>query len=499
MQHSISFFFLSSALSAQNYFFDTYGVSEGLAQSTVFTVLQDHRDYLWLGTRAGLSRFDGKTFTNFTTEDGLAENGVKVLYLDHADRLWLGHAGGGVTVYDGHEFSVFSHPGNMFSSDITSITESPGGELWITSEFSGVVKITRVGNTLETSEMSRYIGNTLSDRVFGAYTGSNGEMYFITDAFIKLYNTPTDDFSAFHIEGMPKFFQITLMFEDRHHNLWFGTYHGGLYKYDAGSSKFKFYELRDGLGSNWISAINEDKEGNIWIGTFGGGISRIAGDRMKTFNKSNGLPDEMIRCIMGDREGNILVGTNEHGITLFKGEQFISLTVDDGLINPQVWSVMQANDGRLWFGTNEGISIYDPDQRGRTAFSSFYKLKDNRIQVLKEDNKGRIWIASENPEVFTFNTNNGQFTYEPGLNTYLMNALRLHPWKPMASGHIWTGTLDGLVDYDYDNRTSVYYTQTSGLAGNEITALYTAPSRYSLGRITGFGTKLYGKGFFQGA
>ena len=466
----------SGTLTAQNYFFDTYGVADGLAQSTVFTILQDRNDYLWLGTRAGVSRFDGKAFTNFTMEDGLAENGVKVLCLDDQNRLWLGHAGGGITLYEGHHFKVFSKSGGTFNSDITSIATDVQGNLWITSELSGAVKITRVGETIEDSEKEQYFGNTLSDRIFGSYIGKDSTMYFITDAYIRSYNPATDDFSAFFIEGMPRFFQITVMFEDSRKNLWFGTYNGGLYKYEEAKGKFRVFDIRDGLGSNWITSVTEDGYGNIWIGTYGGGITRIAGTVINTFEKANGLPDQMIRCMLEDHEGNILIGTNEHGISIFKGEQFMSLFVEDGLANPQVWSVMEANDGRLWFGTNDGISIYDPSKNGKAAFSNFYKLKGNRIQILKQDTKGRIWIATDNQGVFTFDSNNGQFSYEPGLNTYFLSSLKVTALETDETGKIWTGTLDGLVSYDYDTRTSAYYTQTSGLAGNEITAIYAAPT-----------------------
>ena len=107
-------------------------------------------------------------------------------------------------------------------------------------------------------------------------------------------------------------------------NLWLGTYHGGLYKYEATRDTFRVYDIRDGLGSNWITAINEDDHGNIWVGTWGGGLSRIGKDGIQTFEKTNGLPDQMIRCVMEDEEGNILIGTNEHGISIYKGEQFIS-------------------------------------------------------------------------------------------------------------------------------------------------------------------------------
>ena len=63
----------SGMLQAQKYYFDQYSVSEGLAQSTVYTIIQDHNDIFWLGTQAGATRFDGSEFINYTAEDGLAD------------------------------------------------------------------------------------------------------------------------------------------------------------------------------------------------------------------------------------------------------------------------------------------------------------------------------------------------------------------------------------------------------------------------------------------
>ncbi len=69
----------------------------------------------------------------------------------------------------------------------------------------------------------------------------------------------------------------------------------------------------------------------------------------------------------------------------------------------------------------------------------------------------------------------GHFTYEPGLNSYL-SSLVVTAMETGKDGKIWTGTLDGLVGYDYDTRSASYFTQTSGLAGNVITSIYQAPS-----------------------
>ncbi len=56
-----------------------YGVSEGLAHSSVHSIHQDKKGYLWIGTREGLSRFDGYRFTNYGVRDGLGHPFVNVV------------------------------------------------------------------------------------------------------------------------------------------------------------------------------------------------------------------------------------------------------------------------------------------------------------------------------------------------------------------------------------------------------------------------------------
>jgi ligand-binding sensor domain-containing protein len=464
----------NQVLNAQTYYFDSYGVAEGLAQSTVYDIVQDHNDYLWLGTRAGVSRFNGKEFNNYTIETGLAENGVRTILIDNRRNIWFGHSGGGVSIYDGQKFSVFSKTNGFLTSDVTSIIQDKNGFIWITSELSGVIKITETGATLDESKYEHYIGNKISDRVFNSLVTNDGTVYFVTDAFIKYYQSGTNSFGNLALKGMPSFFQITSMFQDSKENLWFGTYHGGLYKFQADADSFRIYDIRDGLSSNWISSITEDHSGNIWVGTWGGGVTLIQDDSLRAFNLDNGLQDIKIRKIIEDAEGNMLIGTNEHGLSIFKGEQFVSYFEKDGLLSSQVWSVIQDKTGIFWFGTINGISIFDESMPPKKQFTDFFKLKGNRVSIIREDSKGRIWIAVESEGIFTYNNNTGSYTYEPKLNSYLKE-LVVPDLATDNSGLVWAGTLDGLVSYDYDTREVNYYTQTSGLAGNEITSLYSDP------------------------
>ncbi|MEN9444572.1 MAG: hypothetical protein RIS47_1462, partial [Bacteroidota bacterium] len=307
---------------AQTYYFDKYSVRDGLAQSKVMSSYQDKNGNLWLGTTSGVSSFDGRRFINYTMVDGLAEGGVQAIIADSLGNIWFGHTGGALSVKIGDKITAVELKGVKIHSDITDLLVDRYQNLWITTESNGVVRLSNLGQHLK--KATHYTSKEgISDRVFKVTETSKGEIYFIIEGGIKLYDYDTNNFSFFTLEGLPKYFQITELMEDTKGNMWFGTYNGGLYCYEAAQKKIAIYDVRDGLAHNWITSLAEAEDGAIWVGTFGGGISRIRNKVIKTFNEQNGLADNKIRSVMPDREGNLVICTQEHGMLIFKGEQFV--------------------------------------------------------------------------------------------------------------------------------------------------------------------------------
>ncbi|NJK96412.1 MAG: hypothetical protein HC905_17190 [Bacteroidales bacterium] len=153
---------------------------------------------------------------------------------------------------------------------MTSICESNSGELWITSAGSGAVLLSNPEDRTENFKYKRFEGNQLSDLVFSSYKMRDGNIMFITDVGIRMYNAKKKSFENFSPRLMPRYFQITSMCEDLKGNIWFGTHHGGVYQYLPKEDTVKIYDIRDGLSSNWIACFCPDRKGNIWIGTWGG-------------------------------------------------------------------------------------------------------------------------------------------------------------------------------------------------------------------------------------
>lgn len=80
---------LSYSAYSQEYSYTHYDVKDGLAGPTVYSMAQDKDGFIWFGTETGLSRFDGTSFTNYTTDDGLPDNEILKIFVDSKNRVWL--------------------------------------------------------------------------------------------------------------------------------------------------------------------------------------------------------------------------------------------------------------------------------------------------------------------------------------------------------------------------------------------------------------------------
>ena len=86
------------ALKSQKLHFQQYSILEGLPHSTVFSVMQDSRGFLWVGTDGGgVARTDGVSFEVFNNTSGLSGNVVRALHEDSENRIWIGTDHGLIT------------------------------------------------------------------------------------------------------------------------------------------------------------------------------------------------------------------------------------------------------------------------------------------------------------------------------------------------------------------------------------------------------------------
>jgi len=276
---------------------------------------------------------------------------------------------------------------------------------------------------------------------------------------------------------------ILSVYEDRKGNLWFGTNRNGVCKYDGKTTIT--YSTKEGLPNNTILSIGEDAQGNLWLGTYGGGASRYDGNKFTTFDVTNGLPGNDVRAIYSDKNGILWLGVIGKGLVKYDGKNFKTFTSNDGLAHNNVWSIVEDNKGHLWISTmGGGISRYD----GKTFVNYTQKngLANENIWCSYKDRAGNLWFGSKGGGVSKYDGNNFYtYTTMQGLpNNYVYSIVE------DKSGGIWFGTYGGGVTR-YEGKALTSFTVKQGLAANIIySILQDRKGNYWFGTYNGGVSKL---------
>lgn len=518
-----------TALHAQTTSFIHYGVEQGLAQSQVQSIEQDNDGNLWIGTLAGLTRYNGRTFKTFTRKDSLAEDWVTSVCKDKDGNLWFGHWAGSVSKYDYKTKKIQNMNMEEFTrfKTVTSIFQDRTGKFWISTEGSGIFIFEPVEGKM--ISISRKDGLS-SDNVYRICEGPKGNLWIATDKGITLYDPLFDisSSSSFSVvnaaKGLPSD-HITSLSKVNENEMWIGTADAGvmvltvppdfsikdvdrLFERDT-------YTLSEnkGLASSFINVIYEDRENNIWVGTTGGGVTEVvpyrSTDRNEALAKAitnnystrQGLNYFNVNDVFEDREGNVWIAT-DLGLNKYRGERFQIYDEADSLVNNLVWAVMCDHADNIWLGTNDGLSkitfTYSPLNNKVQHTIRNYGLKDglssNVVLSMHEDGNNNIWLGTAYGGVCKLDpaTNKiTRYTHENGLAGDVVYAI-----NEDANGNIWFGTKEGASRLDPATGTFRNYTTADGLGGNNVYRVFRdSRNRLWFGALGGVLSMFDGKSF----
>jgi len=200
-------------------------------------MLNDRTGDLWIGTcGGGAYRYDGETFTNFSFNndmkqaDSLHHNVIQSMTEDTAGNIWftsLTH--GGVSRYDGKEVTHFSSSDGLKDDMVFSSFQDKTGNLWF-----GSIQTKYAGLYLYDGKTFTSFGKEdgLCDNfVTGFFEDKNGKLWIRTGSILCIYDGTT--FSPFISEDGKNLSDINFILEDKEQNLWFGGRYGHLWKYDG--------------------------------------------------------------------------------------------------------------------------------------------------------------------------------------------------------------------------------------------------------------------------
>ena len=395
----------------------TYSSDQGL-YGLVSKVFCDRNGNMWFGTDGGgVIRYDGKSFTTYTTAQGLGSNTVRSIAEDKNGDMWFGTDGGGASRFNGKYFVIYKSPDGLGNDNIWSVLEDKKGNIWFGTDGGGA---------------SCYNGKT-----FTSYTTAQG-----------LANNT-----------------VRSIAEDNNGNLWFGTNGGGVSKYDGRS--FVTFTKDMGLAGNDVRSIACDKKGNVWFGTNENGVSRYDGKTFVNFNTAQGLCNNTIFSIAEDRSGNLWFGTNGKGLSCYDVQTFTTFSTNEGLCNNTVLSISGDRSGNLWFGTYGGGASRH-DGKAFITYTTAQGLSNNQVLSIAEDKNGAMWFGTAVGGVNRFD--NKSFTaYSTGQGLFSTQVVSIANDK---NGNVWFGTYGGGISR-YDGKTMTTYTTAQGLGNNNIMGIIT--------------------------
>ena len=139
-------------------------------------IFEDRDANIWFGTGKGVSRYDGKSMTNFTTKEGLVHNSVYTIAEDASGRIWFGTQGG-VCSYDGKSFSNLADQVGRSFVNIRAMVVDRSGNLWFGGQEGAFRYDGKTVTTFTSKEglLDDFVGSMIVDRAGNVWLGHPGK------------------------------------------------------------------------------------------------------------------------------------------------------------------------------------------------------------------------------------------------------------------------------------------------------------------------------------
>jgi ligand-binding sensor domain-containing protein/signal transduction histidine kinase len=375
----------------------TYSAQDGWPAPWVFQVLESSDHRYWVASNTGLFQFfadrsdQGEYFHAYTTRNGLSYHEITTLCEDRDGNLWLGTNSTGVMKLTREGFTTYDQADGLIG--INAIFEDRAGDICFrgyvpsgqrATVFGGITLDPKVGVSSYSPRLGRF--------------GRERFKWFMPDALNKLR-------TLWGWVGE----QVTL--QARNGEWWIGT-GAGLYRFPAmdvliglkTARPLAVYTTRDGLAASQVYRLFEDSRGDIWVSTTDSttnGLARWehASGAISDLATVPGLlfREDLARSFAEDSAGNVWVGFNGR-LARYRCGRFAVFDSTQGLPPGAIQDIHVDREGRLWLASSRSglIRIDKPsaEQPSFVTYTTAQGLSSNLTEVITEDLYGRIYVGT---------------------------------------------------------------------------------------------------------
>lgn len=372
-------------------------------------------------------------FCNLTNSDGLSQTSINTIYQDSSDYIWIGTKNG-LNKYNGFEFDIYnkglSEKRNIIDGNITSIIEDLNNNLWV-GTYDGISKI-----NLKTDVITNYTINnsTLSsNKIMDINVNNKGDIVIATTNGLNLYDFNNDNFIPLRDQSLNTSDTKILSVEFYNDNEIYMISKNYFFKYDMINKKYSVINNKtiDSILQNTTLTTMSIYEDFICLGTISDGIYiyNIKTGEIEQHYKlkisENNDNSYTVKSIYHDGTGIYVGSTN--GLYVFEKngvqKHFINNPFDESsLIDNNISYITRDGSGLLWIGTFSGISKVDYNLgiSNYDDFTSEQNTKNNIIMGVYEDIDEKLWIGVYNHGISIWDRINNKVTQ---LNTKTDNKL----------------------------------------------------------------------------
>ena len=370
-------------LQAKHYYFKQISVKEGLP-SNVRCILRDGEGFVWIGTRAGLGKFDGHELKRYTHKandpNSLPHNLIHQIAEDKQHNIWV-LTEKGIARYQ-RERNNFTFPTDEDGNYITaySFCSVPEGIL-----FGGKDRIYMNRYEDDSFKLLQYF-NAKSFKITALCPWDSQTLLccsrwmglLLVDLQTGKYRRPPFDCGL----------EIMSMIADTQKRIWVAPYNGGLHCFSPDGKPLSTYTTTNSSLSNNIVVSLAEREGQLWIGTDGGGINILDPETGKISQlehipgrENYSLPANSILYLHNDYSNNMWAGSTCNGLISIREVSMKTYTDvvpgnDRGLSNSTVRSLYQQSPDSIWIGTDGGgINLFNPNSEKFTYYPSTWEIK----------------------------------------------------------------------------------------------------------------------------
>lgn len=444
-------------------------ILNGLPQNTVNCVTQDNLGFIWLGTRNGLSKFDGYELHNYFNINGdtlsLPNNFVISLHKDKKGRVWA-LTEKGICRYNqtSDNFKTYHLWEGHKVLRGSFFCESDNGKLFL-STYNDIYTYNEKKDRFDVFINSNQLQKNGVAGVFCLSMDDNDILWIGSHNGINWFDMGNREFSGTLVNSILynqlRNVQINRIFSNHNGNVLIGTAENGIFAYNRNEQKITHYDNQNGLTNNNIGAICQDSKGNIWIGTEHG-INIIDNNfrLIKTIEQNasdqSNLSDNAIYSIFNDNNNNIWIGTFFGGVNIFyHGSDNFTIYPygyrDKNLSGKAVRQIIANDPNSLWIATEDGGLNFLDKKTGKIQHfqnnNSKIKLSYHNIHCLLRDRNNNLWIGTFTGGVNRFNFSSGSMKYYmPTSNNLPANTV--FSLLQDKNGNIWAGSTVGLMLYN---------------------------------------------------